>query len=99
MRYLLNRLFLVRCFRQNKALFFLVLLFILFVAYGHRTGCEITPFYIFGMYTGKGQAKKDSLLLVKVWNDRPGDTGRVLNLYHTIDEPRRMMIFSTLDGY
>jgi hypothetical protein len=85
--------FLVKCFYQNKPLFFLILLFFCLTVYCHKTNCEITPFFIFGMYTGKSEVRKDSFLLIRVNNEK------TLNLYHTIDEPRRMMIFSTLTAY
>jgi hypothetical protein len=87
-----NRLYLVRCFRQNKFLFLLALLFIGVVFYGHKTGCEITPALVFSMYTSHQHVEKDSFLKVAI-------DGRDISLFHTIDEPRRMMIFSTLSAY
>jgi hypothetical protein len=88
-----NRLYLVKCYRHHKFLFFLSIFFIGAVFYGHKTSCEITPALVLGMYTGSRQAEKDSLLLVTVNDQTP------VHLYHTIDEPRRMMIFSTLAAY
>lgn len=92
MRPFFNRLFLVRCWRQNRILFFISLLFISAAIYGHRTGCEITPALDFAMYSSVHRSKQDSFLLVQVH-------GKTLDLYHTLDEPRRMMIFSTLMAY
>jgi len=87
-----NRLFLVKCWRQNKLLFFIILFFIGAAIYGHRTGCEITPALDFAMYSGIHHTRTDSFLLVKA-------NGRIPELYHTIDEPRRMMVYSTLAAY
>jgi len=92
MRPFFNRLFLVRCWRQNRVLFFISVLFIGTAIYGHRTGCEITPALDFAMYSGVHDTKQDSFLRLRV-NDRN------LDLFHTLDEPRRMMIFSTLGAY
>jgi hypothetical protein len=93
MQRLLRRLYLVKCFRHHKLLFFVSVLFILAALYGHKSSCEITPALVMGMYSSSQQTEKDSCWLVTV-NDsvRP-------DLTHTIDEPRRMMIFSTLAAY
>lgn len=93
MQRLLRRLYLVKCFRHHKLLFFVSLLFILAAFYGHKSSCEITPSLVIAMYSGSHQSEKDSLWLITV-----NDTVR-LDLTHTIDEPRRMMIFSTLAAY
>ncbi|MES1159715.1 MAG: hypothetical protein ABUM51_03085 [Bacteroidota bacterium] len=93
MQQLPGRLFLVKCFRHHKLLFFVVLLFILVALYGHKSSCEITPSLVVAMYSGSHQTEKDSFWLVTV-----NDSVR-LHLTHAIDEPRRMMIFSTLAAY
>jgi len=93
MQRLLRRLYLVKCFRHHKLLFFVSLLFILAALYGHRSSCEITPSLVVAMFSGSRQTEKDSFWLITV-----NDSVR-LNLLHTIDEPRRMMIFSTLAAY
>jgi hypothetical protein len=93
MREVLNRLYLVRCYRENKFLFIVIVLFLSLVAYDHRTGNEITPAFVFSMFSQKHVSRQGSFLLIRL---NGADT---LNLYHTLDEPRRMMIFSTLSAY
>ena len=93
MQRLLSRLYLVKCFRHHKFLFFVTFLFILAALYGHKSSCEITPSLVVAMYSGSHQTEKDSFWLVTI-NDSVK-----LDLTHTIDEPRRMMIFSTLAAY
>jgi hypothetical protein len=89
----LRRLYLFRCFEYNRVLFFAILLFISMVIYGHRSSCEITPAFTFGMYSQKSYSTRDSFFLIQT------DDNRYLNLWHTADEPRRMMIFSTLAAF
>lgn len=88
----LSKLYLVRCYRQHKGLFILSIGFILAAAYGHKTNCEITPALVFSMYTGSRQVQNDSFFVVSV-------NGKPLDLHHTIDEPRRMMIYSSLAAF
>ncbi|MDP4151724.1 MAG: hypothetical protein Q8927_06565 [Bacteroidota bacterium] len=90
---LLSRLYLVRCFRENKFLFIVICLFLALAAYDHRTGNEITPAFVFSMFSQKHVSTQGNFFLIRV---NGGDT---LNMHHTIDEPRRMMIFSTLSAY
>jgi hypothetical protein len=88
----MQRLYLVKCYRQHKFLFFVSLIFIGAVLYGHKTSCEIFPAIVPGMYAGTTETStSDFLYLVADSQD--------LDLHHTIDEPRRMMIFSTLAAY
>lgn len=93
MQRILDRLYLVKCYRHHKFLFFVSIFFIGAILYGHKTNCEITPGLILGMYSSARQVEKDSFLLIVVNDAAP------IRLYHTIDEPRRMMIFSTLSAY
>ena len=88
-----DRLYLVRCFRQHKFLFFVSVLFVLAVLYGHKTTCEITPSVVMAVDRGIRSGEKDSLFLITI-----NDSIR-LRLSHTIDEPRRKMIYSTLTAY
>ncbi len=90
---MMRKLYLVRCFFENKIFFALLVLFIAAVYYGHKTNLPITPAFITNMFILKGDTKKDSYLTITV----NGQT--LLNLTHTFDEPRRMMIYSTLDAY
>lgn len=92
LRRYIQRLYLVRCYRENKLLFFLSMLFIAAVLYGHKSSCEITPALVAGMYTTAEQKESDDLLILMADNE-------LLDLHHTIDEPRRMMIYSTLDAF
>ena len=92
MRRFSKRLFLVECWYRNKLLFFASLAFIALELYGHKTGCEITPALDYDMYSRKIHATHDSALVIKT-----GD--HLLDLFHTVDEPRRMMIYSTLSGF
>jgi hypothetical protein len=92
LRRYIQRLYLVRCFRENKLLFSLSILFIAAVLYGHKSSCEITPALVAGMYTTAEHRESDDLLMLMA------DT-ELLDLHHTIDEPRRMMIYSTLDAF
>ena len=71
----------------------LLVLFILMIWWGHQTNLPITPAFITNMYMLKGDSKKDSFLFITVNGQSE------LNLFHTFDEPRRMMIYSTLDAY
>jgi hypothetical protein len=90
---MMRKLYLVRCFYNNKIFFALLIIFIAAVCYGHKTNLPITPAFISNVYILKGDTKKDSFLFITV----NGTT--LLNLHHTFDEPRRMMIYSTLETY
>jgi hypothetical protein len=90
---MMRKLYLVRCFYDNKILFALLILFIAAICYGHKTGLPVTPAFISNLYILKGDTRKDSFLFITV----NGQTQ--LNLSHTFDEPRRMMIYSTLEAY
>jgi hypothetical protein len=54
---------------------------------------EFTPFFHFGAYSQKIEISQDYFFSIQI------DNGRNLNFPHTFDEPRRMMIFSTLNNY
>jgi hypothetical protein len=90
---MMKNLYLISCFRRSKAFFALLLLFIIMIAYGHKTNLPVTPAFISNMYILKGDSKKDSSLFITI-NGRT-----LLNLSHAYDEPRRMLIYSTLDAY
>jgi hypothetical protein len=92
LRSYIQKLYLVRCFREYKLLFFLAIIFIGAVLYGHKTSCEITPALVPGMYTTTDQRNTDDFLIIVADSTQ-------LDLYHTLDEPRRMMIYSTLSAY
>jgi hypothetical protein len=89
----MKKLYLISCFRRSKAFFALLLLFIIMIAYGHKTNLPVTPAFISNMYILKGDSKTGSFLFITV----NGQT--LLNLPHTFDEPRRMMIYSSLEAY
>jgi hypothetical protein len=89
----MNKLYLVYCYHRNKVFFVLMLLFMAGILYGHKTNLPITPAFIANVYTLKSDTRKDSFLTITVNGQTP------LNLFHTIDEPRRMMIYSTLSAY
>jgi len=90
---MMNKLYLISCFRRSKAFFALLVLFIIMAAYGHKTNLPITPAFISNMYILKGDSKTGSFLWIAI------NRQTELNLYHTFDEPRRMMIYSTLEAY
>jgi len=73
-------------------LFFLAIIFIGAVLYGHKSSCEITPALVPGMYAGMEQRTEDDFLVITIDN-------ALLDLHHTVDEPRRMMIYSTLSAF
>jgi hypothetical protein len=73
-------------------LFFIAIIFIAAVLYGHKTSCEITPALVLGMYTSTEQTGSDDFLVIIA-------DSQLLDLYHTFDEPRRMMIYSTLSAF
>jgi hypothetical protein len=92
LRSYIQRLYLVRCYREHKLLFFLSIIFIGTALYGHKSTCEITPALVMGMYTSAEQTSSNDFLIVMADSE-------LLDLHHTIDEPRRMMIYSTLAGF
>ena len=89
----MKKLYLISCFRRNKGIFALSIVFILMICYGHKTNLPITPAFITNMYILKSDSKTDSFLFITINGRTP------LNLSHTFDEPRRMMIYSTLEAY
>jgi hypothetical protein len=89
----MKKLYLIRVYRRNKAFFALLVVFLAAIWYGHKTNLPITPAFISNMYALKGISRTDSFLYI----DINGQT--TLNLTHTFDEPRRMMIYSTLFAY
>ncbi len=92
LRSYIQRLYLVRCWQEYKLLFFLAIIFIGAVLYGHKSSCEITPALVLGMYAGREQRSADDFLVITADNE-------LLDLHHTLDEPRRMMIYSTLSAF
>gem|GEM_PF-1228167 len=92
LRSYIQRLYLVRCWQEYKLLFFLAIIFIGAVLYGHKSSCEITPALVPGMYAGMEQRTEDDFLVITADN-------ALLDLHHTVDEPRRMMIYSTLSAF
>jgi len=73
-------------------LFFLAIIFIGAVLYGHKSSCEITPALVPGMYAGVEQRSTDDFLVIMADSE-------LLDLHHTFDEPRRMMIYFTLSAF
>ncbi|MGN6604805.1 MAG: hypothetical protein ACTHK8_20275, partial [Ginsengibacter sp.] len=49
----IERLFLYKVYRHSKKLFFIFLLFTVVTIFCNLTGFEITPFYVWGMYSEK----------------------------------------------
>mgnify|MGYP006983379606 FL=1 len=92
LRSYIQRLYLVRCWQEYKLLFFLAIIFIGAVLYGHKSSCEVTPALVMGMYAGREQRSADDFLVITADNE-------LLDLHHTLDEPRRMMIYSTLSAF
>jgi hypothetical protein len=92
LRSYIQRWYLVRCFREYKLLFFLAIIFIGAVLYGHKSSCEITPALVPGMYASTGKRVSDDFLVIVADSE-------LLDLHHTLDEPRRMMIYSTLSAF
>lgn len=73
-------------------LFFLAIFFIGAVLYGHKSSCEITPALVMGLYADRQQIKSSDFLVIKA-------DSSWLDLYHTIDEPRRLMINYTMSAF
>jgi hypothetical protein len=73
-------------------LFFLAVFFIGAVLYGHKSSCEITPALVLGMYATAEQRSSDDFMVIMTDSE-------LLDLHHTLDEPRRMMIYSTLSAF
>ncbi|HVV06089.1 MAG TPA: hypothetical protein VHC96_17785 [Puia sp.] len=92
LRSYIQRLYLVRCYQEYKLLFFLAIIFIGAVLYGHKSSCEITPALVPGMYAGMEQRGTDDFLVIMADSE-------LLDLHHTFDEPRRMMIYFTLSAF
>lgn len=90
----LNKLFLVKVFKQNKILFSLFCAFICGCFFFNYKGVETTPFFIWAMYAGKMTPKEQYRLITVTYND-----GKEFNLEHTFQEPRSMMIYFTLNHY
>lgn len=89
----MNKLYLVYYYHRNKFLFVLILLFMVGILYGHKTNLPITPALMPNMYFLKTLVKQDSFLTITV-------NGRTtLDLTCTLDEPRRMLIYSTLIAF
>lgn len=90
----LNRLFLVKVFKQNKWLFSLFTGFIIFSFYFNYKGVETTPFFIWAMYAGQMTPKEEYSIVTVTYND-----DKQFNLEHTFQEPKSMMIYFTINHY
>jgi len=90
----LNKLFLVKVFRQNKILFTLFCAFICCCFYFNYKGVETTPFFIWAMYAGKMTPKEQYKIITVAYND-----DKTFNLEHTFQEPQSMMIYFTINHY
>ena len=69
----MEKLFLYRVYRYNKKLFYLFLVFAVFTLFCNVTGFEITPFYVWGMYSEKENVPKNYTVYRVTTNDKPVD--------------------------
>ena len=69
----MKKFFLYKVYRHSKKLFFLFLVFAIFTLIANAAGFEITPFYVWGMYSER-EVKPASYQIYKVTiNDKPLD--------------------------
>ena len=66
----MEKFFLFKVYRHNKKLFYLFLLFAAFSLVCNLTGFEITPFYVWGMYSEKEIAPKEYPVFRITVNDK-----------------------------
>lgn len=59
----MERFFLYRVYQYNKKLFFFFSIFAALTLFCNLTGFEITPFYVWGMYSQKEEAAKEYRVL------------------------------------
>lgn len=89
-----DKFFLVKVYKQSKALFAIFCSFICLVFYFNYKGIETTPFFIWAMYAGKISPKKEYKIVTVTFNEN-----KVFNLPHTFQEPKSMMIYFTINHY
>ena len=61
----MKKLFLYKVYRHSKKLFYLFMVFAIFTLIGNAAGFEITPFYVWGMYSER-EIKPASYQIYKV---------------------------------
>ena len=91
---MLKNLYLYRLYQTNKRWFVVFILFIAGSIVTHRTGVEITPFFVWGMYSSRDTVKPSYEILEVTINGN-----EKLNLDKTIAEPYRMMVYTSFDKY
>jgi hypothetical protein len=69
----MEKLFLFKVYRHNKKLFFLFIAFAAFTLFCNLAGFEVTPFYVWGMYSQKETAPKNYTVYRVTANDKPID--------------------------
>ncbi|MGG9971890.1 hypothetical protein ACQ33O_08875 [Ferruginibacter sp. SUN002] len=86
--------YLYRLYKTNKLWFSFFVLFIAGTIVTHKTGVEITPFFVWGMYSSKDSVKPVYEILEVTINNT-----EKLKLDQTFAEPYRMMIYTSFDKY
>ena len=89
-----HKWFLVTVFKENKWLFGIFSIFILFGIYFNYKGIETTPFFIYAMYAGKEEPQSHYRITTIIYNDN-----QPVNIRHTWQEPMSMMLYYTLNHY
>ncbi|SRR5260221_6171072 len=83
-----------KLYYKNKALFFFVFLFFfLNVFVNIYLRLEATPFFVWDMYSTKSPLQNEYTIYEVRYN------GKVLNIPHSWDEPRKMLLFDPLAYY
>jgi hypothetical protein len=83
-----------KLYRKGKALFFFVFLFFfLNVFVNIFLRLEATPFFVWDMYSTKAPLQSE-YAIYEVWYN-----GKVLNIPHSWEEPRKMLLFDPLAYY
>ncbi len=91
---MLKNFYLYRIYKANKYWFTFFILFITASFVTHKTGVEITPFFVWGMYSNTDTVKRTYEILEVTINGN-----EKVQLDQTFFEPYRMMIYTSFDKY
>lgn len=91
---MLKNPYLYRLYTKSKRWFAVFCIFIVTTFFTHKKGVEITPFFVWGMYSNIDTVKPSyDILEVTINNNEK------LRLDQTWAEPYRMMIYTSFDKY
>ena len=87
----LKRTYFYKLYRHSKVLFVLISLFVLLTAIANVSGDEVTPFFVFGMYSTREQKVEQYEIVAIVVNDTIDVAQYSLSIYqkHFVISPLR----------